>query len=187
MACTASAPQIPETPEGVTEDQAMEQLDTPEVKRAEESSFNFVGKSSIINHEGSFDRYAVTVTRDETDPLNFEKASIEVIVDLTSAKTDSSGVDAHLQREDFFDTANYPQATFNSTSITSTGGDEYTVVGDLTIKGVTKEATFDATITESLLTMHYDVPRRDFGVGNDSYGNKLLDPLVPVDASIVLK
>jgi len=44
---------------------------------------------------------------------------------------------------------------------------------------------FDAEITDAALTAHYDLPRQEFGIGNDSYGDKLLDPLVPVDVKLV--
>ena len=54
--------------------------------------------------------------------------------------SNSDGLDAHLQTADFFDTANHPTATFVSRSVTIDPSDpsEATVVGDLTLRGVTR-------------------------------------------------
>src|SRR5690606_17386915 len=60
----------------------------------------------------------------------------------TSIDTRSNDRDAHLRSADFFDTDNHPQMTFKSTSIVKTGGNEYDVTGDLTIRGITKQETF---------------------------------------------
>lgn len=52
----------------------------------------------------------------------------------------------HLKSDDFFSTAKFPKSTFVITKITSTGKDQYNVKGNLTIKGITKELEFPATI-----------------------------------------
>ncbi len=146
----------------------------------ENSSVTFVGGSSIIDHNGEFTSFEGSVELDSTDPSDFTKASVALAIDISSTKTDSQGLDGHLQREDFFDAKQYPDATFSSTSITHLGGDEYKITGDLTLKGVTKSVTFDANVNNDRIYANYNVPRKDFGVGNDSYGNKLLDTTVPV-------
>lgn len=154
---------------------------------AEQSVLSFVGGSTIIDHEGKFDSYDAHIMLDETDPANLEKASIMASVDLTSAVTDADGLNGHLQKADFFDTATYPQATFESTNIASKGGNTYAVTGNLTVKGVTKSVSFDAEITDEYLTATYDFPRKEFGIGNDTYGQKLLDETVPVSVKLVFK
>jgi polyisoprenoid-binding protein YceI len=113
-----------------------------------------------------------------------EAASITVAIDVTSVKTDA-GVQDHLLREDFFDAEQFPEATFTSTSIESLGGDRYEITGELTIKGATETVTLNATITDLYMLVNYDLPRQTFGVGNDSYGDKLLETLVPVEAKLV--
>ncbi|WP_028978277.1 YceI family protein [Sporocytophaga myxococcoides] len=52
----------------------------------------------------------------------------------------------HLKSDDFFSTAKFPKSTFVITKVTSTGKDQYNVKGNLTIKGITKELEFPATI-----------------------------------------
>ena len=154
---------------------------------AEASVISFVGGSTVVDHEGKFNEYEAHIMLDETDPANLEKAAIMATIDLTSAVTDAEGLNGHLQKADFFETATYPQATFNSTNIASKGGNMYAVTGDLTVKGVTKSVSFDAEITDEYLTATYEFPRKEFGVGNDTYGQKLLDETVPVNVKLVFK
>lgn len=154
---------------------------------AEKSTISFVGRSNIINHEGKFNAYTVTITPDSAEPSNLEKATITANIDLTSIEVDAAGLQGHLAKDDFFAVEQYPNATFTSTSITSKGDNMYDVTGDLTVKGVTKSATFEAEITDDYLTAHYELPRKDFGIGNDNYGDKLLEPLVPIDIKLVFQ
>jgi len=153
----------------------------------EQSVISFVGGSTIIDHEGKFNSYDAHIMLDEGNPADLEKASIMATVDLTSAVTDAEGVNGHLQKADFFDTAQYPVATFESSSITSKGGNLYQVRGFLTVKGQSKTIDFEAEITDDYLTATYDFPRKEFGVGNDTYGQKLLDETVPVEVKLVFK
>jgi polyisoprenoid-binding protein YceI len=151
----------------------------------EKSSISFVGKSSIVDHPGTFTEYTTEVTLDETEPANLEKASVTAELSVASVKTDSDGLDGHLQKEEFFDAENYPTVTFTSTSIEKKEGNTYAITGDLSMKGITKSVTIDAEITDEGLTAVYELPRADFGIGKDTYGQKLLDANVPVDINLV--
>lgn len=152
----------------------------------ENSTLTFEGQSNIINHEGTFEEFDVTLTLDETNPSDLTLATIEATIDMTSAKTDP-GVEGHLQRTDFFDTENYPTSTFKSTSIVSNGGNDYTITGDLTVKGKTESISFPATISNGGMWFTYEINRKTFTIGNDSYGDKFLTETVPVEASIVFE
>ena len=70
----------------------------------------------------------------------------EFNIDLRSLNTGSKHFNEHLSSADFFDVAQFPQATFKSTSVTANGGNKFTVVGDLTIKNTTKPVTLDVTL-----------------------------------------
>lgn len=152
-----------------------------------QSVISFVGKSNLVNHEGKFNEYSATVVLDKETPADLEKASITAEIDITSVIVDAQGLQGHLQKDDFFSTETYPKATFVSTSIVSKGGNLYDVTGDLTIKDVTKSVTITAEITDDYLTATYELPRADFGIGNDSYGEKLLEPTVPVTIKLVFQ
>lgn len=151
------------------------------------SVISFVGKSNLINHEGKFSDYSATVTLDKETPADLEKASIAAEIDITTVTVDAEGLQNHLQKEDFFSTESYPKATFVSTGIVSKGANLYDVTGNLTIKGITKPITFSAEITDDYLSAQYDLPRADFGIGNDTYGEKLLEPTVPVTIKLVFQ
>ncbi len=154
---------------------------------AEQSVLSFVGGSDILDHQGKFTRYTASVDLDDVEPANLEKAVITAEIDLTSAETDAPGLDGHLQKSDFFNTASGSTATFTSTSIVAKGDNMYDVTGDLTIKGQTKSVGFPAEITDEYIVATYDFPRAEFGIGNESYGAKILDETVPVSVKLVFK
>ncbi len=192
VACNPAAPDAGEenssSSSSVQEDSSSSSADMTggEVEiNYDESSLTFTGESNIINHEGEFGSFEVAFTLDEDTPSDFTKSQLNVTIDTTSITADGTGVDGHLLREDFFDVENYPEATFESTAIVSNGGDNYSVTGNMTVKGQTKAVTFDAVITAAGMDVTFDFPRQEFGVGNDSYGDKLLEPLVPVEAHVV--
>jgi polyisoprenoid-binding protein YceI len=78
-------------------------------------------------------------------------------VDAASIDTNEPQRDDHLRSPDFFDVERYPQLTFASTRIAQTGDDEYEIVGELTLHGVTKEIVLTAEVQ---------------GTENDPWGNE---------------
>ena len=77
---------------------------------------------------------------DFSEPLN---ATFSGEIDATRLWTGEPDRDAHLRSADFFDVANHPAITFRSKRITAAGADRFKVTGDLTIRGGTREVTFD--------------------------------------------
>jgi len=77
----------------------------------------------------------------ELDPTDIGKSHLEATIDVTSIRTGQPDRDTHLASPDFFDAATHPTIKFVSTSITKESDEEATVVGDLTIHGVTKPVT----------------------------------------------
>lgn len=152
-----------------------------------QSVISFIGGSDVIDHEGKFETFTADVDLDDDEPANLEKASITATVDITSVKTDAGGLDGHLQKADFFNTASGSTATFVSTKIEHENGNHYDVTGDLTVKGVTKSVTLEVEITNDYLLAMYDFPRKEWGIGNDSYKDKLLDEYVPITVKLVFK
>ena len=160
---------------------------TPKEIDTDQSVISFVGGSSIVDHEGKFTEFTAEVTLDPTEPANLEKATISATVDLTSVKTDATGLDGHLQKADFFNTASGATATFASTKIEHEDGTHYDVTGDLTVKGQTKSVTFESEITNDYVLATFDFPRKEWGIDNDQYKDKLLDETVPVTVKLVFK
>jgi polyisoprenoid-binding protein YceI len=94
----------------------------------------------ISTVRGHFEKVSGTVTIDELDAT---KSQIDVAIDAASIATRDPKRDGHLRSADFFDVENHPTITFHSTKIAKAGKDQYTVTGDLTIRGTTKSVTLD--------------------------------------------
>ena len=73
-----------------------------------------------------------------TDGSDFENARINFMLDVKSVDTNQAQRDEHLRSGDFFEAESYPQIEFKSTSFTRVSDDNYKLIGDLTMKGVTK-------------------------------------------------
>ena len=82
------------------------------------------------------------------DPRDPTKSSIQVNIPMNTISVGVKALDDELNQDIFFDTEKFPTATFQSTSVTSTGKDHLAVAGDLTIHGVTKPVTFDVTVNK---------------------------------------
>lgn len=78
---------------------------------------------------------------DEEHP---ENSWVDAQVDANSVDTRDEKRDGHLRSPDFFDAEHYPILTFKSTKVEKVGGNEYRVLGDLTMHGVTKPVVFKA-------------------------------------------
>jgi len=96
----------------------------------------------ITRVRGQFTSFDGTLKIDPEDPT---ASFVEGTVDTTSLHTKDPKRDGHLRSPDFFDVEKYPTMHFRSTRIESVGGERFKVVGDLTIKDVTKEVVFDVT------------------------------------------
>jgi|SRR5699024_5264804 len=79
----------------------------------------------------------------EGNPTELENSKIKFRVGIESISTNNEDRDNHLRSADFFEVEKYPNMTFESTNITKTSDNEYALTGNLTIKGVTKETTFN--------------------------------------------
>jgi len=94
----------------------------------------------IAKVRGQFGRWTGTVVVPEGD---FRRASVEVVIDAASIETGVADRDAHLKSPDFFDAAQYPEIVFKTIRVEPKGADEMRVVGNLTIKDVTREVALD--------------------------------------------
>lgn len=92
----------------------------------------------IADVPGHFGEYDVTITSSKED---FSDAVIELTVQTKSVDTRVGQRDDHLRSADFFNVEKFPTMTFKSTSIKEAGKDKYTLMGDLTLAGVTKPVT----------------------------------------------
>ncbi len=97
----------------------------------------------ISDVEGSFKNFSSKITASKDD---FSDAVIELRADVTSVNTENDQRDAHLKGEDFFNAAKYPELIFKSTSVKKLAENKYKVLGNLTLHGITKPVTLDASL-----------------------------------------
>ena len=125
----------------------------------------------VSNVKGEFKKYSVKLQTEK----DLTKSKVDVTIDVASIDTGNAQRDKHLRSPDFFDAAKYPTITFKSKKITRAGKDAFKVIGDLTIKGKTKEVVlavknFVGPIKDPMGTMRAGleastkIDRRDFGV-----------------------
>ena len=126
----------------------------------------------ISNVRGEFTKLSGSALINPVDP---SKSSVDITIEAASINTREPQRDEHLRSADFFDVANHPKLTFRSTRIEALGADNFKLTGDLTIRGVTKQITFDvegptASIKDPWgniragITASAKINRKDFGV-----------------------
>lgn len=131
------------------------------------SEINFKVKHMMISTvTGGFEEFEGEV---ETTDENFKNAQFSFSADLSSVNTKSNDRDNHLRSADFFDVEKHPKLTFISKSF---DGNE--MLGDLTIKGVTKEVILSAEYngtavdpygqTKAGFELEGQINRKDFGL-----------------------
>lgn len=106
------------------------------------ASINFAIKHlgySVLT--GRFDKFDGEFTYDPAKP---EASSVKVTIDTTSVNSNHAERDKHLRSADFLNVEKFPQATFVSKSIKlGDEKDEFDIIGDLTLNGVTKSVTIE--------------------------------------------
>ena len=109
------------------------------------SSIQFVGSKVTGKHEGGFRHFA-----GELNIVNGRVADTgnKVVIDTTSLWSDAERLTGHLKSPDFFNVAKFPTATFTTTSVQQ-NTTNWTVTGNLTLHGITKQISFPADIQVS--------------------------------------
>ena len=126
--------------------------------------------STVSGNFKQFEIKAVTTKPDYSD------AKIEVTAQILSINTDQEQRDNHLRSADFFDAKQFPTLNFQSTSVKNVKGNEYKLIGNLTMHGVTKPVELDLTYEGkvqnqmnkkdiAVFTIKGVLKRSDFGIG----------------------
>ena len=125
----------------------------------------------VATARGQFKTYSGKLNLDEKD---FTRSTFEGEIDVASIDTGNADRDNHLRNNDFFDAPNHPKITFKSGTIEKKSDGEYTVHGDLTIRGVTKPVALDVEYVGTSTTLRGGtvtgfsvrgtINRKDFGV-----------------------
>jgi polyisoprenoid-binding protein YceI len=89
---------------------------------------------------GKFERFEGKILADKED---FTDASISFTIETASVNTNNQRRDDHLRNDDFFDVENKPYITFNGKKMEKKTGNNYSLTGDLTMNGVTREVELE--------------------------------------------
>jgi polyisoprenoid-binding protein YceI len=105
---------------------------------ASHSRLGFSARHAMVTTvRGAFSAFEGTATINTAAPA---ESKVELTIQADSFSTGSADRDGHVKGDDFFDVEQFPTLTFASTNV-ERDGDEWTIVGDLTIKDVTKSIT----------------------------------------------
>ena len=105
------------------------------------SNVSFSVRHMMISRvHGVFKSWSGTLETDDSHP---ENTKLEATIETASIDTKEPPRDEHLRSADFFDVANHPTITFDSTSVQKVDGEHFKVIGNLTIRGVTKPVTLE--------------------------------------------
>lgn len=134
------------------------------------SSVHFNIKNFGVKTGGDFTGLSGTVV---FNPAALATSTMNVSVKSNTVNTSNDARDKHLKKEEYFDVEKYPTINFVSTKISkSTIEGRFFVIGNLTIKGVTKVVQFGFTATATTAGYNFagdfEINRRDFGVGSSS-------------------
>ncbi|NWJ98667.1 MAG: polyisoprenoid-binding protein, partial [Chloroflexi bacterium] len=125
----------------------------------------------VTTVKGRFTKVSGTGEFDEADPSN---SWVQATLESESINTGDEKRDGHLRTADFFEVEKYPLITFKSSRVEKISNEEYKIIGDLTIRDVTKEVTLAAEYAGQVkspfgdiragFSAHTSISRKDFGL-----------------------
>lgn len=128
-------------------------------------SVKHLGISTV---RGTFQQFSGSIVEE-----NGQASNVTVEIDVASLNTGNEQRDGHLRSPDFFDTENFPKATFTLTKF-ERSGDDVTATGDLTIRGITKPVTLKGDVggpakdpwgnQKVSATLETKIPRKEWGL-----------------------
>lgn len=136
------------------------------------SNVDFSVRHLVISTvRGHFREFDATVYLDESNP---ENSRVSASVDVASVDTNEPARDEHLRSDDFFNAAEFPKLTFESTSVEQLGPTKFKVTGNLTIRDVTREVVLDGNFEgrvqdpwgneRAAFEAETEISRKDFNV-----------------------
>ena len=134
------------------------------------TTVGFMVRHLVISKvRGEFQDYEATIQFDGDD---ITQSSMRGTIQVASIDTEQEKRDKHLRSPDFFDADQFPQITFESKSIQKQG-DGYVMIGDLTMRGVTKEIALPFSIVGPIthgkktrigFEAELEIDRQDYGI-----------------------
>ncbi|HEY8402485.1 MAG TPA: YceI family protein [Cytophagaceae bacterium] len=159
------------------------------------SKLTWVGKKITGEHTGEITLSSGSLT---FEGKNLKGGSFEIdMTSITCTDLTDQGYNqklvGHLKSDDFFSTDKFPKSSFVISSVTSKGNDQYDIQGKLTIKGITNEISFPATIktegntVKATANIVVDRTKYDIKYGSGSFFDNLGDKAINDEFEIKLE
>jgi len=159
------------------------------------SEIQFKAKHMMISTiTGEFKDYDVSI---ETEGEDFTTAKITYSANVASIATGNEQRDGHLRTNDFFNPEQFPKVTFVSTSVVKKGDGKYTLIGDVTLRDVTKPISLDVEFEGMVIdpwgntkygySINGKLNRKDFGLNWNvitEAGGILVGEEIKINASV---
>lgn len=137
-----------------------------------QSEIVFVSKQMGVPVEGRFKKFDAQIAFDPAKP---DASKIAFTVDIASATLGVPESDAELPKATWFNTAKFPQATFQSTAVKGLGGGKFEVSGKLAIKGSSRDVVVPVALTQSgattTVTGTFPLKRLAFKIGENEWAD----------------
>jgi polyisoprenoid-binding protein YceI len=135
-----------------------------------QSEVSFSVKQMGVPVEGKFTRFDAQV---QLDPKKPEAGKVGFKIDIASATMGNDESDAELPKAPWFNTAKFPQASFQSSAIKAAGPGKFEVAGKLSIKGNVRDVVVPVTLTQSgptsIATGGFAIKRLEFKIGEGEW------------------
>lgn len=137
-----------------------------------QSEIAFVSKQMGVPVEGRFKKFDAQIAFDPAKP---QTGKIAFTIDVASATLGAPESDAELPKAPWFNTAKFPQATFQSSAIKGLGGGKFEVTGKLSIKGNVRDLVVPVALTQSGATTvangTFVIKRLAFKIGENEWAD----------------
>ena len=137
-----------------------------------QSEISFTFKQMGVPLEGHFKKFDAQIAFDPAKPAT---GKVAFTVDIASTSLGNAESDAELPKATWFNTAKFPQATFQSSSIKALGGGKFEVAGKLGIKGNQRDVLIPLTLTQAGATTTasgvFPIKRLAFKIGENEWAD----------------
>lgn len=153
-----------------------------------QSHIQFTSTQMGVPVQGKFQQFEANI---QFNPSEVAKSTIAMKINTASATLGDAATDKNLKDEDWFNVRKFAQATFQSESVKSLGGQKYQVDGTLSMKGKNKKISVPVQLEQNgahtTATGTFSVGRLDFGIGDGDWADtSMIANEVKVNFKLVL-
>ncbi len=150
------------------------------------SKIGFIGAKLTVDHPGSFSDFSGTAK-----VADGKLQAVEIVIEMASLTSEPIELQDHLKAADFFDVTKFPKSKFSLLSVSEKPGEDgatHEVVGNLEMRGVTKQITFPAIITISETEVHgkaaFKIERALWGITIEGMKDDAIKPEVALELDL---